>query len=37
MINKKKKTRTVTFFYLREEEKQIFLNLVPELKKKNLL
>ncbi len=34
MINKKKKTRTVTFFYLREEEKQIFLNLVPELKKK---
>ncbi len=35
MINKKKNKRTVTFFYLREEEKQIFLNLAPELKKEN--
>ena len=34
MQNKKKKLRTVTLFYLREEERQIFLNLVPELKKK---
>ena len=35
MINKKKNKRTIKFFYLREEEKQIFLNLAPELKKEN--